>query len=126
MAPLVMSGLKPVRQWSDELMPELELDELLVRPELEELLDELEEARPELDELEELDDERPELEVLELEELELELEELELDVPAGPLQAASAKLTNPIPMSDNESEDPLNNFIFARPWFFWEGGELER
>lgn len=83
-------------------MPELELDELLERPELEEL--ELEELRPELEELE-LD----ELEELEDEELdELELEEL----PAGvPVQAASARLTRPMPINERGSADPVWIFI---------------
>ncbi len=82
---------------------ELELDELLARPELEEL-------ELELDEL------RPELEALELDELELEdeeLDELELEeLPAGvPVQAASARVTIPMPTSERGSADPGWIFI---------------
>lgn len=84
-------------------MPELEL-------ELDELL-----ARPELDELEELelDELRPELEEEELEELEDELDDEELEelLVGVPVQAASARLTKPTPMSDRGSVDPVWIFI---------------
>jgi hypothetical protein len=90
---------------------ELELEELLARPELEELdeLEELELVRPELEELELV---RPELD-------ELELDELELDelLDSVPEQAASAILTSPTPIRDNESADPLNNFMLHALWF---------
>lgn len=80
---------------------ELELDELLARPELDEL--ELEELRPELEELE-LD---------ELDELEdEELDELDDELPAGvPVQAASARVTMPMPISERGSADPEWIFI---------------
>lgn len=80
---------------------ELELDELLARPELDEL--ELEELRPKLDELE-LD---------ELDELEdEELDELDDELPVGvPVQAASARVTMPMPISERGSADPEWIFI---------------
>lgn len=80
---------------------ELELDELLARPELDEL--ELEELRPELEELE-LD---------ELDELEEEeLDELDDELPVGvPVQAASARVTMPMPISERGSADPEWIFI---------------
>jgi hypothetical protein len=84
---------------------ELELDELLARPELDEL--ELEELRPELEELEELE------ELDELDELEdEELDELDDELPAGvPVQAASARVTMPMPISERGSADPEWIFI---------------
>ncbi len=83
------------------MIPELELAELLARPELDEL--ELEELRPELEELE-LD---------ELDELEdEELDELDDELPAGvPVQAASARVTMPMPISERGSADPEWIFI---------------